>query len=440
MGIATAEQISEDVRLRLKPDKWFNFLGYKTHPGEQLLFDRMMNPQYRFFVWVCGRRWGKSLTASKWADLNFLLQDTYGWVVSKTYDLTMKVIREILIDVEKKYMEPRGMKFEIRQASGPIKFVAPWGATLEGKSVDHPESLLGEGLDWLIIDEAAKLPERIWDYFLRATLTDKLGKVLFITTPNGYNWIYDLYKRGLDDNFPEWTSYRGPSWENPHLPKVDIDEARRTMSQAAFAQEYGADFTTYTGQVYKEFDEAVHVIPDSELRIDPGWPRYRSIDFGYENPFACLYIAVDSEDRVIIYDEYVQRHVTIEKHAAELNRREDGKETKYEFTTADPSGASARATLLENGIPTLAQRSNVQQGLEAVRQQLLTRADNKPGLYVSSKCVNTIKEFNLYSYPSKVNPDTEAPAKDNDHEMDAIRYFIVNWRRGYISQRIGRYA
>jgi phage terminase large subunit len=367
-----------------------------------------------------------------------LTPETRGWGVSKTYDLTRKVIREIYGDLVVKHK----VKPVKNQMSGPIVLEFPWGSSLEGKSAEHPESLLGEGLDWLIFDECAKCKPSVWEQYLRPTLTDREGWALFITTPNGYNWVYDLWKRGNDPDSPEWESFKSPSWENPYLSQQDIEEARRTMSESVFMQEYGADFTLSSGQVYKEFDEKHHVISKKEFSIQPDWPRFRSIDFGYENPFVCLYITVDPEDRVIIYDEHYQRHRTVEQHAKFLSEKGDPSlpqgTGRFEYTTCDPSGASARATLLENGIPTVAVRSGILHGLEAVRQQLKTREDGSPGLYVSSECVNTIKEFNLYSYPENAN--SEEPMKDYDHAMDAIRYFVVNWRRGYVTQKIGVYG
>ena len=197
--------------------------------------------------------------------------------------------------------------------------------------------------------------------------------------------------------------------------------------------------------MYKEFDEAIHIVPADELFIHPDWARFRSIDFGYENPFVCLYFVVDPEDRMILYDEYYQRHRTVEQHANFLNEKGDvdfptarSESGHFEYTTCDPSGASARATLLENGIPTLAVRSSILQGLEAVSGQLKVREDGKPVFYVSSRCVETIREFNRYSYPE--SSISEEPVKEHDHAMDTIRYFVVNWRRGCISQQPGRYG
>ena len=54
--------------------------------------------------------------------------------------------------------------------------------------------------------------KKIWDMYLSPTLSDKKGKAIFITTPNGYNWIYDLYLLGKTD--PKWYSTQSPSWEN----------------------------------------------------------------------------------------------------------------------------------------------------------------------------------------------------------------------------------
>ena len=407
-------------KVKINKDKWFKTSQYSPHPGQL----RLHNSQARFRVVIAGRRWGKSLAAAKEAETMILTPGTRGWVVSKTYDLTKKVIREIYKDLIMKHR----IKPIKNQMSGPIVLEFPWGSTLEGKSAEHPESLLGEGLDWLIFDECAISDAKVWEQYLRPTLTDREGWGLFITTPNGYNWVYDLWKRGYDPDYPEWESFKSPSWENPHLSVRDIEEARRTMQEAVFMQEYGAEFTLSSGQVYKEFDITQHVIPESQLYIHPDWSKFRSIDFGYENPFVCLYITVDPEDRIIIYDEYYQRHRTLEYHAKMLNQVN----TKFDYTTCDPSGASARATLLEYGIPTIAERSDILNGLEIIRQYLRIREDGTPGLYVSSGCTNTIKEFTLYSYPGGGNMDD--PVKEYDHCMDALRYFAVHWRKGYIKQ------
>ena len=427
IGVATVEK-SYRGRLEINTKVLYKAIGFKPHPKEQVFLDRTE----RFLVLICGRRWGKTLSAARWALPKILVPGTRGWVVSKTYDLTMKVLREIHADLAWRMK----LKPSTYQRSSPIRMEMPWGSVIEGKSAEIPDRLMGEGLDWLVFDECAACKSRVWDFYLRPTLTDRDGTALFITTPKGYNWVYDLYKRGMDDDHPEWWSLCSPSWDNPHISPEDIEEARLTLTEAAFAQEFGAEFTTYACMVYKEFDRDVHIIPAREMNIHPDWPRYRSIDFGYENPFVCLYIAVDPADRIYVYKEYVKRHVTVEQHAKHLNQDT----TKYEYTICDPSGASARATLLENGIITLALGTRIQDGLEAVRKQLAIRSDGKPGLFVSSACTETLLEFNMYSYPENaLGLGADVPKKEYDHCMDALRYFVANWRKGYAKQYTGIY-
>lgn len=456
MEVATLTQNPSSSTSHL--NKWdvFDVFDYDPHPGQV----RLHSSDARFRVIVAGRRWGKSLSAAKEAEVMLLTPGTRGWVVSKTYDLTMKVIREINDDMVKK----KGLRPSKKQMSGPIVLEFPWGSSVEGKSAEHPDSLLGEGLDWLIFDECAKCNQTVWEQYLRPTLTDREGWCLFITTPQGYNWVYDLWKRGNDDDYGSWESFKSPSWDNPHLNKDDIEEARRTLEHATFQQEYGADFTLAAGQVYQAFDESIHVLKAREIKamVQDGWSRYRAQDYGYDNPTVVLWITVDPMDRVIIYDEFYRNHMTepnianslvrmgkIRNQDAETHRSGkvyeagyknkfvplcDDKNTRYEWTVSDVSGKAQRMLYAELGIPAFGYKQDLMEGLNKVRECLKIRSDGTPGLYISDKCVHTIKEFNLYSYPAisatNIPRTDEKPAKQWDHSMDALRYFVYAWKRG----------
>jgi len=132
-------------------------------------------------------------------------------------------------------------------------------------------------------------------------------------------------------------------------------------------------------------------------------------------------------------------HRSVEQHALALNQRDlqnDGTYPEYEWTTCDAGGSAAMATLREHYIPVIGIRSPVLPGLELVRRQLKIRGDQTPGLYVVSNCVNTIKEFNLYSYPEKGG---ENPVTQWDHSLDCLRYYLTHWKRGYVRQYTGTY-
>ena len=122
-----------DEPIGISKAKWFADCKYKPHPKQLAVHQ----DYHRFRVVVAGRRWGKSLSASKEAEVMLLKPNTRGWVVSKTYDLTKKVIREIEIEMVRKH----GFRPVKRQMSWPIMLEFPWGSWVEGKSVDNQESL-----------------------------------------------------------------------------------------------------------------------------------------------------------------------------------------------------------------------------------------------------------------------------------------------------------
>jgi hypothetical protein len=420
---------------------------YVPHKIQQEIHDDMS----RFKVVIAGRRWGKSLLASIEAEAMLLVPGTRGWIVSKTYDLTEKIFRYIKATIIQKF---RIKPIHLRDTA-PYYLELPWGSVVEGKTAEHADSLIGEGLDWLVFDECAACKSVIWEQYLRPTLTDREGRALFLTTPRGYNWVFDLFKRGQSEEHPEWKSWRSPSWDNPFLSKVDIAEAKSTLSPIIFDQEYGASFQSNVGAVYSDFDVLSHGI--SKPEIDLRWRHFRSIDFGYENPFVCIWIAVNPLDQVIVYDEYYRSHVSVEQASADILRRElghadwwdigksglvGGKDAvNYEYTVCDPSAASARATLREKGINTIAPKSDVLKGIELMRQQLKYREDGKVGLLVDiDRCPNTVKEYQDYHYPEarSINSN-EAPVKESDHAMDCGRMFLLQWKRGGMKQSVAVY-
>ena len=103
------------------------------------------------------------------------------------------------------------------------------------KSCEHPNSMIGEGVDMMVIDESAKIKNlrRIWEMYLRPTLSDKKGRCVFISTPDGYGYFWDLYNKGGRD--ANWFSFNSPSWQNKFafpLGKKDPDllEAKASLS------------------------------------------------------------------------------------------------------------------------------------------------------------------------------------------------------------------
>jgi hypothetical protein len=188
--------------------------------------------------------------------------------------------------------------------------------------------------------------------------------------------------------------------------------------------------------VFRDFDPAVHV---HSVEFDEDLPLYRTIDFGYVNPFVCLWIQVDHDGVVRVIDEHVQAGQIISGHGDLIKQRTPGGEQRVAATYCDPagsqrhgeSGKSPTDLLKEAGIRTYWMKSDIQVGLELIRRALRA-GDGSRRLVVSSRCVKLIEAMQCYRYPQGVQGDrAEVPVKDGvyDHPIDALRYFFANYYR-----------
>ena len=215
--------------------------------------------------------------------------------------------------------------------------------------------------------------------------------------------------------------------------KIDdcITQMRRA-SRAGFEAEMLCKRPSLENVVFAEFDPAVHVRP---LDYDVNLPLYRAVDFGFVNPFVCLWLQVDSEGCVRVIDEYIRARATISVHADEVKQRTPCREETVAATFCDPAGAgrndvtgtSSVKELRSMGIRTRYMRSNILAGIELVRRALRA-GDGRATLIISPRCVRLIEALECYHYPDGGNcgADAELPLKDGvyDHPIDALRYFF----------------
>lgn len=124
------------------------------------------------------------------------------------------------------------------------------------RGADNPDSLRGVSLVYLVMDECAFIKQDIWERVLRAALSDKKGRAMFISTPSGRNWFYDLFKLGQSDiddgGDEEWTSYHFTTADNETIDPKEIAAAKKTLSSFAFKQEYLSSFDTAGADLFKE--------------------------------------------------------------------------------------------------------------------------------------------------------------------------------------------
>jgi predicted phage terminase large subunit-like protein len=123
---------------------------------------------------------------------------------------------------------------------------------IEVKGADRPDTLLGVGLSYAVLDEYADMKPEVWERILSPTLTDVMGDALFIGTPRGKNHFYDLFTAAGSDEDDEWEAFTFNSTDNPTLNKKEIEKARMRMSESNFRQEYEASFAAQGGTIFQE--------------------------------------------------------------------------------------------------------------------------------------------------------------------------------------------
>jgi hypothetical protein len=127
------------------------------------------------------------------------------------------------------------------------------------RGADNPDSLRGVSLTFVVLDECAFVKEDTWQKIIRASLSDKKGRALFISTPSGRNWFYDIFKLGQFDaddeqsrRDDEWKSWHFTTQDNETIDPKEVEAAKRTLSSFAFKQEYLSSFDTAGADVFKE--------------------------------------------------------------------------------------------------------------------------------------------------------------------------------------------
>ncbi len=193
-------------------------------------------------------------------------------------------------------------------------------------------------------------------------------------------------------------------------------------------------FAAFMGAVYKTFNRRVHVC--KPFKIPSDWQRYRAIDWGFNNPFACLWMARDHDNRWYVYNEHYAAQQTLAYHAACI-KRISGKE-RYRVTWADHE-AQERHEFLQLGIKTMPAKKDVHLGIEAVQATLKIQGDGKPRLQIFDNCPHTIKETGGYRWAegNETRDAKDEPLDLNNHTLSCKRYIIYGVdHKGYFSRLV----
>lgn len=368
---------------------------------------------HRFRVVCIGRRGGKTTLA---------VEEIKGKAISKPSRIAY---------IAPTYQQARDIAWETlkNELRGAIKNINDSRLEIKTKTLKGGESLIilrgwesietmrGQAYDFLVIDEVAMMRNfwLSWQEVLRPTLTDTRGEALFISTPKGFNHFYDLYNLGLKDK--DFKSFHYTSYDNPYIPKDELDTAQKQMTSERFDQEYLAKFSKTQGLVYKQFSRDKHLYEELPER---SYNKMGGVDFGYVNPAAVLDIRIEGEN-VWVEDEWYKTGRT-EAQIAEFVAA-----SGFQAVYPDPENPSAIDELRKKQVnvrEVVKGKDSIKSGISKIQELFLAGR-----LKINKRCVNLIHELESYTYDDEVGDrnEKENPIKANDHALDALRYFVLMW-------------
>ena len=375
----------------------------------------------KFTAFVAGLGSGKTFAGCVKALLKCAKHRQYGtgMIVAPTFAMLRDVTQLTFFELLAAGGYQEGRDYAFNKTEG----ILTWGnSKILFRSADAPDRLRGVNLNWAYLDEAALMDENVWKIILGRLRIGDRPQAWITTTPAGFNWVYANWIEKADDNY---RLIHASTRENTYLPPEYLADLEANYTAEFAKQEIDGEFVAFEGLVYSEFSRNIHVyearpLPDS-------WTRIRGIDFGYTNPFVCLWGAIDGDGRLFIYDEHYRRKTLLRDHVAAI----EGRGGQYYWTLADHD-AQDIAELRALGLETVRAKKDVILGIQKVKARLKVQADGWPRLLVADSCVNTIKELSMYRWSESRagRNDKEEPVKEFDHCCDVLRYACLELDRG----------
>ena len=215
---------------------------FYPHPAQTEI---IKNPA-RFKIILAGRRFGKSLLCvDECIETALTGEGRKIYYCAPLYRQAKEIAWKMLLE----YLPPEVIR-KTNESDLDVECIN--GSTISLKGCDHPESLVGVSLDLAILDECAQYKPEVWYRIIRPMLMDRGGRAMFITTPAGFNWFYELWKSAEND--PEFARFRFKTVDNGALPNIvkEVEklkaEAKSEYERLLFRQECEASFEAVTGR------------------------------------------------------------------------------------------------------------------------------------------------------------------------------------------------
>jgi hypothetical protein len=344
------------------------------------------------------------------------------WAAANSWPLVGKLLwsEKIKTYLPISQIQSNGISWHNKQDEIPSELRLVNGNRIEFKAYEQGRKAFeGRAIDAFYGDEQCKTDsEGIWRE-IQARLMDKNGFSAQSMTPViPQAWLEEriqylpdtdaVFYADLNDN----RKSRGGYVDDKEIDAMIAEwpaEVQETRIKGYFA--------ALAGAVYKTFSRDAHVIKPFTMPDD--WTRYRAIDWGFNNPLVCLWLARDRDRRWYVYAEHYQARETLAYHAERI-KQTSGRE-KYRVTWADHD-AQERHEFGKLGIATMPAKKDIHLGIEAVQTALKVQDDGKPRLFIFKNCVNTIREMAGYKWAEGTE---KKDAKDEPLKVKGLQLLLI---------------
>ena len=283
------------------------YTGFTPHPKQKEMINGILSSTAKYHIACIGRQYGKSLAA-----MNLMLY----WAINDgpCKILWVSPVYSQATKVQKELMQAIGSSGLVKGCNYSENFITlKNGSEIIFRSAEKFDNIRGLTMDFGILDEAAYMKNDAWDA-IRPVFAVRGRRVLFISTPKGKNFFYDLFQLGLSPEYPNYQSYTGSSYDTPYIDKQEIEDARKTLPQNVFEQEYLAKFIDSGGEVFSNIEKNVKT-PTKRA------PYFIGVDFGKLEDFTVATVLDYDGNIVDWYRDQASQWSTMIEAIANLARK-----------------------------------------------------------------------------------------------------------------------
>lgn len=345
------------------------------------------------------------------------------WIVTKSWSNVKSTIDRYLLWKKSPCKIPDMFIQKANYDNGILKSIfLKNGCKMWINTYDQGEdNLQGWEPDFIWLDEEPT-KEAVWDELLARTRWRSAEMLITMTPLSGLTPIYRyFFEQKSEEVRSKMKIYKVSALDNPHTDKT----LTKGFSEEKYRLRVEGSFENPTWLVYNEFYASKHVVPHFDPKLMGEVKYYRGIDFGTSHPTAVVFLAVDEDDNIYVFDEIRESDMLL----SQLVKLIDNSSRWYNFeyfvrdSAAKREGLELKALWI-NTIPA-DKKSKGANDMSNRRTWILQINDAfaQGKLLISDRCRKLIRELETHYYKEGWKKDWEVE-KENDDLIDALRYTI----------------